>query len=81
MYTCVKADLAIGGIELLPPLEFIFGLPFLEGLPFQVIVLTDGSVSNREACIQKVKRNVESARYTIEEQRMVSLFTNSAMPF
>ena len=31
-----------------------------------MFVLTDGSVSNTEACIQEVKRNVESARYTIE---------------
>eukprot|EP00731_Ephydatia_muelleri_P029237 Em0020g881a len=37
-----------------------------ECLPRQVFVLTDGSVSNTEACIQEVKRNVESARYTIE---------------
>ncbi|KAL5473246.1 hypothetical protein EMCRGX_G027703 [Ephydatia muelleri] len=57
---CVEADL--GGTELLPPLRFIFGQRLLEGLPRQVFVLTDGSVSNTEACIQEVKRNVESAR-------------------
>eukprot|EP00731_Ephydatia_muelleri_P029233 Em0020g877a len=56
----VEADL--GGTELLPPLRFIFGQRLLEGLPRQVFVLTDGSVSNTEACIQEVKRNVESAR-------------------
>eukprot|EP00731_Ephydatia_muelleri_P029214 Em0020g858a len=57
---CVEADL--GGTELLPPLRFIFGQRLLEGLRRQVFVLTDGSVSNTEACIQEVKRNVERAR-------------------
>ena len=59
---CIDADL--GGTELLPPLQFIFAQRLLEGLPRQVFVLTDGSVSNTEACIQEVKRNAESARYT-----------------
>ena len=59
----VDADL--GGTELLPPLQFIFGQPLLEGLPRQVFVLTDGSVSNTEACILEVKRNVGSARYCV----------------
>ena len=58
-----RVDADLGGTELLPPLKFIFGQPLLEGLPRQVLVLTDGSVSNTEACIQEVKRNVESARY------------------
>ena len=57
----LKADL--GGTELFPPLQFIFRQPLLEGLPRQVFVLTDGSVSNTEACIQEVKRNVSTARY------------------
>ncbi|KAL5473244.1 hypothetical protein EMCRGX_G027701 [Ephydatia muelleri] len=57
----VEADL--GGTELLPPLRFIFGQRLLEGLPRQVFVLTDGSISNTEACIQEVKRNVESANW------------------
>ena len=57
-----RVDADLGGTELLPPLKFIFGQPLLEGLPRQVLVLTDGSVSNTEACIQEVKRNVERAR-------------------
>ena len=55
-------DADLGGTELLPPLQFIFGQPLLECLPRQVLVLTDGSVGNTEACIQVVKRNVGTAR-------------------
>eukprot|EP00731_Ephydatia_muelleri_P029236 Em0020g880a len=52
-----------GDVELLPRVqEQQSCLRLLEGLRRQVFVLTDGSVSNTEACIQEVKRNVESAR-------------------
>ena len=56
----LQADL--GGTELLSPLRHIFGLPLLSGLPRQVFVLTDGSVSNTSACIDEVKKNVKHAR-------------------
>ena len=56
----LQADL--GGTELLSPLRHIFGLPSLSGLPRQVFVLTDGSVSNTGACIDEVKKNVKHAR-------------------
>ena len=57
----MEADL--GGTELLPPLEHIFtNLKSLSGLPRQIFVLTDGSVSNTNACIKKVKQNLHSAR-------------------
>ena len=55
----MQADL--GGTELKPPLEFIFKQKVLSGLPRQVMVLTDGSVSNTQECINLVKRN-SSAR-------------------
>ena len=55
----MQADL--GGTELKPPLEFIFKQKVLPGLPRQVMVLTDGSVSNTQECINLVKRN-SSAR-------------------
>ena len=55
----MQADL--GGTELKPPLEFIFKQKVLPGLPRQVMVLTDGSVSNTQDCISLVKKN-SSAR-------------------
>ena len=57
----MEADL--GGTELLGPLQHIFKQPLLSGLPRQVFVLTDGSVSNTHACVQEVKNNVKFARY------------------
>ena len=56
----MQADL--GGTELLSPLQYVFKQPLLPGLPRQVFVLTDGSVSNTHACIQEVKSNVKHAR-------------------
>ena len=56
----MKADL--GGTELLNPLKHIFEMKPRAGYARQVFVLTDGSVSNTDACIQEMKRNVENAR-------------------
>ncbi len=56
----LKADL--GGTELLEPLQYIFNQPFVSGLPRQVFVLTDGSVSNTHSCIAEVKKNVSRSR-------------------
>ena len=52
----------LGGTELLPPLKHIYSQPLLPGLPRQVFVLTDGSVSNTGACIQEVKKHVSHTR-------------------
>ena len=57
----IKAD--FGGTVLLPPLKQIFQQATLPGLPRQVFVLTDGSVSNTHACIEEVRRNVQHSRY------------------
>ena len=59
----MEADL--GGTELLGPFQHIFKQPLLSGLPRQVFVLTDGSVSNTDACIQEVKKNVKYSRYVL----------------
>ena len=52
----------LGGTELLQPLNFVFGQKLLPGLPRQVFVLTDGSVSNTQACIDETKKNSHVAR-------------------
>ena len=57
----MQADL--GGTELLRPLEYIFGEKTTSGLPRQIFVLTDGAVSNTDACVKKVRQNVKYSRY------------------
>ena len=52
----------LGGTELLQPLEYIFGEKTTSDLPRQIFVLTDGAVSNTDACITKVRQNVKSSR-------------------
>ena len=56
----MQADL--GGTELLRPLDYIFGEKTTSGLPRQIFVLTDGAVSNTDACIRKVKENAARSR-------------------
>ena len=56
----MQADL--GGTELLSPLQHIFGIKARSGYARQIFVLTDGSVSNTNACIQLMKSNIKSAR-------------------
>ena len=58
-----KMDANLGGTELLEPLKFVFDQKLLAGLPRQVFVLTDGSVSNTQSCIDLTKRNAHVARY------------------
>ena len=52
----------LGGTELLQPLEYIFREKTTSGLPRQIFVLTDGAVSNTNACIRKVKDNAARSR-------------------
>ena len=52
----------LGGTELLQPLEYIFREKSTSGLPRQIFVLTDGAVSNTDACITRVRQNVKNSR-------------------
>jgi hypothetical protein len=57
-----RMDANLGGTELLHPLRFVFEQASLAGLQRQVFVLTDGSVSNTQACIDLTKANNHIAR-------------------
>ena len=57
----VEADL--GGTELLPPLEHVFSLKPRPGLLRQVFVLTHGSVSNMQECVECARKYAHTARY------------------
>ena len=55
----------LGSMELLQLLNFLFSQKLLQGLLHQVFVLTDGSVSNTQACIDETKKNVHISRVTL----------------
>ena len=52
----------MGGTELLPPLKDVLSVKPPGGIPREVFVLTDGSVSNTHSCIDIVKRNASTSR-------------------
>lgn len=56
----MQADL--GGTELLPALEFALSAPAAPGLVRQVVVLTDGEVTNTDAVLAQAKARLGSAR-------------------
>ncbi len=53
----------MGGTELLPALEFVLAQPAVPGLPKQVLLLTDGEVSNTDAVIAVARKHAASARF------------------
>ena len=60
----MQAD--FGGTELLAPLQSIFKQkPQSSGLPRQVFILTDGSVSNTDSVISEVRKNAHSTRCVV----------------
>jgi hypothetical protein len=58
------ADLAadLGGTEILPALKAVLERPHVGSLPRQVIVLTDGEVSNTDAVLELVRGHAAAAR-------------------
>jgi len=55
-------DADFGGTEILSPLKHIFSQKLISGRPRQLFVLTDGAVSNSQACIDIAKQNSTTAR-------------------
>ena len=61
-----KVQANFGGTELLAPLQSIFKQkPQSSGLPRQVFILTDGSVSNTDRVISEVRKNSYSTRCVV----------------
>lgn len=55
-------DADLGGTEILPALEHVLARPRTEGLARQVIVLTDGEVTNTDAVIALAQRHAGTTR-------------------
>ena len=61
-----KMQADFGGTELLAPLQSIFRQkPQSSGLPRQVFILTDGSVSNTDSVISEVRKNAHCTRCVV----------------
>jgi Ca-activated chloride channel family protein len=52
----------LGGTEILPALEFVLGQPRSSERPLQLVVLTDGEVTNTDAVIDLIRRHANRAR-------------------
>ena len=52
----------LGGTEILSPLQHVFSCALLAGLPRQVLLLTDGAVSNIAQVVSCVRENSSRAR-------------------
>ena len=57
----LEADM--GGTEILPALQFVVQQPTVAGMPRQVLVLTDGEVTNTDAVIDLARRHASTARF------------------
>ena len=56
-------DADMGGTEILPALQYVVQQPLVAGMARQVLVLTDGEVTNTDAVIDLARRHVASARF------------------
>ncbi len=56
-------DADMGGTEILPALQCVVQQPPVAGMPRQVLVLTDGEVTNTDAVIALAKRHASTARF------------------
>lgn len=57
----VDADL--GGTEILPALQYVVQQPLVAGMPRQVLLLTDGEVTNTDEVIALARRHAAAARF------------------
>jgi len=57
----LEADL--GGTEILPALQFVVQQPLVSGMPRQVLLLTDGEVTNTDEVIDLGRRHAGTARF------------------
>ena len=56
-------DADMGGTEVLPALQYVVQQPLVAGMPRQVLVLTDGEVTNTDAVIALARRHAGTARF------------------
>ena len=56
-------DADMGGTEILPALQYVVQQPPVAGMPRQVLVLTDGEVTNTDAVIDLARRHAATARF------------------
>jgi hypothetical protein len=56
-------DADMGGTELLPALEYVVGRVPAAGLPRQVLLLTDGEVTNTDEIIDVARKHASTARF------------------
>ena len=56
-------DADMGGTEILPALQWVVQQPPVAGMPRQVLVLTDGEVTNTDAVMALAKRHASTARF------------------
>ena len=57
-----RLDATLGGTEILSPLEFVLRQPVSADLPRQVVILTDGQVTNTDAVLALASAHAGSAR-------------------